>query len=136
MRKFIKSCNSLRAVALRKDDVFIRADFARFGSPAQVSRSLRELIASGQLVKLGLGIYAKAKPSVLSGKPIPVRPVAVLVPLALKRLGVQVKPANAVRAYNEGATTQIPAGMVVNTGSRRISRKLGFGNRFVAYENT
>ncbi len=125
-----------RAVALRKDDVFIRADFARFGSSAQVSRSLRELIASGQLVRLGLGIYAKAKPSVLSGKPIPVRPVDVLVPLALKRLGVQVKPANAVRAYNEGATTQIPAGMVVNTGSRRISRKLGFGNRFVAYENT
>lgn len=60
-----------RAVALRKDDVFIRADFARFGSAAQVSRSLRELIASGQLVRLGLGIYAKAKPSVLSGKPIP-----------------------------------------------------------------
>lgn len=124
-----------RAVALRKDDVFIRADFVRFGSAAQVSRSLRELIASGQLVRLGLGIYAKAKPSVLSGKPIPVRPVDVLVPLALKKLGVLVRPAKAVLAYNEGATTQIPAGMVVNTGSRRISRKLGFGNRFVAYEN-
>lgn len=81
-----------RAVALRKDDVFIRAEFARFGSPAQVSRSLRQLIDAGQLVRLGLGIYAKAKPSALSGKPIPVRPVDVLIPLALKKLGVRVTP--------------------------------------------
>ena len=124
-----------RAVTLRKDEVFIRAEFARFGSPAQVSRSLRQLVGSGQLVRLGLGIYAKAKPSVLSGNPIPVRPVDVLIPLALKKLGVRVQPANAVRAYNEGSTTQIPAGMVINTGARRISRKLGFGSRFVAYEN-
>lgn len=124
-----------RAVVLRKDDVFIRAEFARFGSQAQVSRSLRQLVDAGQLVRLGLGIYAKAKPSALSGKPIPVRPVDVLIPLALKKLGIQVQPANAVRAYNEGLTTQLPAGMVVNTGRRRISRKLGFGNRFAAYEN-
>lgn len=124
-----------RAVTLRKDDVFIRAEFACFGSPAQVSRSLSQLVASGQLVKLGLGIYAKAKPSALSGNPIPVRPIDVLIPIALKKLGVKTKPAKAARAYNEGATTQIPAGLVVNIGHRRISRKLGFGSRFVTYEN-
>ena len=124
-----------RAIALRKDDVFIRAEFARFGSPAQVSRSLRRLVEAGRLVKLGLGIYAKAKPSVLSGQPIPLRPVDSLIPLALKKLGVCVSPPQAVRDYNEGRSTQIPVGLVLNTGRRRISRKLGFGSRFVKYEN-
>ncbi|MGY6272130.1 DUF6088 family protein [Achromobacter denitrificans] len=125
-----------RAISLRKDDVFIRAEFAQFGSPAQVSRSLRRLVESGRLVKLGLGIYAKAKPSAISGRPIPVSPVDYLIPQALEKLGVRVLPTRAVREYNERKTTQVPAGLIVNTGRRRVSRKLGFGQRFVAYENT
>ncbi|MCV4188841.1 hypothetical protein [Pseudomonas aeruginosa] len=44
-----------RAIALRKDNVFLRSEFARFGSPAQLSRALRQLIAEGVLVKLGFG---------------------------------------------------------------------------------
>lgn len=124
-----------RAIALRKDDVFVRADFARFGSSAQVSRALRQLVASGALVKLGVGVFAKAKPSSLSGKPIPVRPIEVLAPLALQKLGVKVKAGRAATAYNAGSTQQLPAGIVLDTGRRRISRKLGFGERYVSYEN-
>ena len=59
-----------RTVANRHADVFVRADFMTFGSPAQVGRALTELQSQGVLVKLGVGVYAKAKPSVLSGKPI------------------------------------------------------------------
>jgi hypothetical protein len=125
-----------RAVALRKDNVFTRAEFAQYGSPAQVGRCLRRLVEDGRLVKLGLGVYAKTKPSILSGQPIPVTPVDYLIPQALKKLGVRVFPSRAMREYNERKTTQVPAGLVVNTGRRRISRKLGFGKRFVAYENT
>lgn len=124
-----------RAIALRKDDVFVRADFAQFGSSAQVSRVLRQLVANGALVKLGVGVFAKAKPSSLSGKPIPVRPIEVLAPVALQKLGVKVKAGRAALAYNTGSTQQIPAGIVLDTGRRRISRKLGFGERYVSYEN-
>jgi hypothetical protein len=124
-----------RAIALRKDDVFVRADFARFGSSAQVSRALRQLVTAGTLVKLGIGVFAKAKPSALSGQPIPLRPIEVLVPVALQKLGVKVKAGRAARAYNAGGTEQVPAGIVLDTGRRRITRKLGFGERYVSYEN-
>lgn len=124
-----------RAIALRKDDVFVRADFVQFGSSAQVSRALRQLVASGALVKLGIGVFAKAKPSSLSGKPIPVRPIEVLAPVALQKLGVKVKAGHAASAYNDGHTQQLPTGIVFDTGRRRISRKLGFGDRYVSYEN-
>lgn len=123
------------SVAQSKDEVFLRREFARFGSVAQVTRALGQLITEGQLVRLGVGVYAKAKRSVLSGKAIPVRPLEMLAPLALKKLGVWAGPGRAARDYNEGRTTQLPAGVVIDTGSRRISRRIGFGGSFVEYES-
>ena len=125
-----------RSITQRGDEVFVRNEFAKFGSPAQISRVLRELVATGRLVKLGVGIYAKAKPSVLTGKAIPVRPVDVLAPVALQKLGVTINQSRLGSAYNAGQTTQVPAGMVINTGKRRISRRIGFGERVVSYETT
>ena len=123
-----------RSITLRKDDVFVRGEFASFGSESQVSRVLRRFVEKGLLVKLGVGVYARAKRSVLSGAAIPVKPVDVLAPAALKKLGVAVTPSRLTAAYNAGMSTQLPAGTVLNTGARRISRKLGFGGRFIKYE--
>jgi hypothetical protein len=123
-----------RSVANRDADVFVRADFMLFGSQAQVGRALSELQSEGTLVKLGLGVYAKAKPSVLSGKPIPVKPLEVLAPEALKKLGVQVGESRQTREYNSGGSSQVPAGVVLSVGKRRIQRKLGFNGKFVEYE--
>lgn len=126
IREFVSRCN---------DEVFVRNDFVGFGSTAQVSRALNQLLEEGLLVRLGLGIYAKAKKSVLSGKPIPVRPVEILAPLALNKLGVKTQPSRYVLAYNRGSTTQLPSGIVLNVGSRRVSRRIGFGGRYIRYEN-
>ena len=99
-----------------------------------MGRALNELTARGALVKLGVGVYARAKPSVLSGKPIPARPLEVLAPQALQRLGVALGETRLAAAYNSGQSTQIPAGVVLNTGKRRITRKLGFNGKLVHYE--
>lgn len=123
-----------RSIAKRKDDVFVRSDFASFGSEAQVSRALRNLLARDLLIRLGVGVYAKAKKSVLSGKAIPVRPVEILAPIALEKLGVTLYPSRLTSEYNSGITTQIPAGSILNTGSRRINRKISFRNQAVTYE--
>jgi hypothetical protein len=125
-----------RSVANRDADVFLRAEFDSFGSPAQVSRALTELQDKGVLVKLGVGVYAKAKPSVLSGKPIPAKPLEVLAPEILKKLGVQAGLSRQAREYNAGTSTQVPSGIVINTGKRRIQRKLGFNGKLVQYERT
>lgn len=125
-----------RSITQRKDDVFVRSDFAKFGSPAQVSRALKQFVELGLLVKLGVGVYAKAKKSVLTGNAIPVKPVDVLAPVALKKLGVSVSPSKLTQAYNFRESTQLPAGTVLNTRGRKISRKLGFGGRYIKYETT
>jgi hypothetical protein len=125
-----------RSLARRKDEVFVRKDFSALGSEAQVNRALRSLVSRGVIVKLGVGVYAKAKKSVLSGMAIPVKPVSVLAPIALQKLGVKTFPSQMTRAYNAGTTTQIPMGNILNIGKRRINRKLGFGTQTIAYETT
>jgi Family of unknown function (DUF6088) len=123
-----------RSVANRADGVFLRSEFVHLGSPAQVGRALAQCTREGGLVRLGVGVFAKAKSSVLTGKPIPARPLEVLAPEVLKKLGVQVMPSRLMQDYNAGRSTQLPAGIVLNTGKRRIARSLSFNGKTVQYE--
>ncbi len=125
-----------RYVVASPADVFLRTEFASFGSERQVSRALHTLLDVGLLVRLGVGVYARAKLSSLSGKPIPVRPLTVLAPEVLEKLGLLVFPSQAVREYNEGRSTQIPRDNVINTGTRRVCRRLSFGKQIIRYERT
>ncbi|NQW95093.1 MAG: S-adenosylhomocysteine hydrolase [Polaromonas sp.] len=125
-----------RSVRGRTDLVFRPADFLAFGSEASLKRALKELTSAGVLVRLGVGIYAKAKPSVISGKPIPVQPLEVLGPQVLIKLGVYPRQSLQTAEYNAGRTTQVPTGIIVNAGKQRISRKIGFNGKFLQYERT
>jgi hypothetical protein len=125
-----------RSVRGRTDLVFRPADFLAFGSEASLKRALKELTSAGVLVRLGVGIYAKAKPSVISGKPIPVQPLEILGPQVLIKLGVYPRQSLQTAEYNAGRTTQVPTGIIVNAGKQRISRKIGFNGKFLQYERT
>jgi hypothetical protein len=113
----------------------LRADFEALGSASQISRALKELIQDGKIVRLGYGVYAKARPSILSGKPGARVSLEELAQEALEKLGVQVELGRAQAAYAAGKTTQIPVRTTFNTGKRRISRKITVGISTVRYEN-
>ena len=124
-----------RSIRNRSELVFRPTDFQPFGSEASVKRALKELTDIGVLVRLGVGLYAKAKPSVISGKPIPIQPLEVLGPQALTKLGVRPTESFQTAEYNAGRSTQVPTGIVVNIGKQRISRKIGFNGKFIKYEH-
>lgn len=125
----------VRSIALRKGEVVMRGDFERMGSASQISRVLKELIAECKIVRLGYGTYAKARPSSLSGKPVPRVTLADLAVETFEKMKVPVKLGRAQLAYAEGRTTQIPVRTTFNTGNRRISRKITVGISTVRYEN-
>jgi Family of unknown function (DUF6088) len=117
----------------RKTDVFLREDFANFGAYDVVGRELRKLVGKGVLVQVGYGLYARAKPSVLSGKPIPTVPLIGIGYQALRRLGYSPKPSKAALDYIEGRTTQVPAGDRIAVPGARVKRKIAFGPRIIEY---
>lgn len=115
-------------------NVFRTLAFLPLGSRAAVQRALAQLIREGHLVRIGVGVYARAKRSPLTGNVIPVAPMEVLVPEALALFGVEVRASKAYRDYNEGRTTQVPGQFLINTGKRRITRRLQFKGRGPGYE--
>ena len=120
-------------VTRKSSSVFVREDFKDLGGYDQVGRVLRGLENDGLLVRIGYGLYAKAKKSALNGQTIPVAPLPTLALEALTRLGVKIAPSKLETEYNAGQTTQVPTGRQIAVKAR-ISRKIGFGGAYVSYE--
>ncbi|EEU9356900.1 S-adenosylhomocysteine hydrolase, partial [Escherichia coli] len=51
--------------------VFTRDDFKDIAGYDQVGRVLRELVREGQLLKVGYGVYTKARRNGITGKVMP-----------------------------------------------------------------
>src|SRR5271157_5472754 len=56
-----------------RGDVFLRADFSDMGGFDQVGRALRGLVGKGRLMKIGQGLYARARRSPLDNMDFPPR---------------------------------------------------------------
>ena len=113
----------------------MRSDFPDAGSRAQVSRALKNLIENGTIVRLGYGVYAKARPSLLSGKPVPRVTLEELTQQMLIKIGIQPELGSAQKQYISGITNQVPVFTTFNTGQCRIKRKISIGKSVVRYEN-
>jgi hypothetical protein len=116
-----------RIARKKGEDVFLTREFKKLGGEDQVLRVLRALVAGGQLVRLGYGVYGRATRSRLSGKPMLNSPhgFSGAARQALDKLGVQWKPGRAERAYNAGRSTQVPVNPVVRVKGR-FSRHLRY----------
>ena len=124
---------AMRIRRTRRTDVFVRDDFADFGAHDVVGRELRKLAGEGLLVKVGYGLYERARRSVLSGKPIPSAPLIEIGYQALRRLGHSPKPSQAAVDYMEGRTMQVPAGDRISVSGARVKRRIAFGTRVIEY---
>jgi hypothetical protein len=117
------------------EDVFLTREFTKLGGEDQVLRALRTLVKRGRLVRLGYGVYGRARVSRLSGKPMLYSPegFAGVARQALDKLGVEWEPSEAERAYNEGRSTQVPVNPVVRVKGR-FSRQLRYGKSELVLE--
>jgi len=131
-RKTLEQCIAQR-VARSNREVFLREDFRDMGGYDQVGRALRNLTAQDSLIKIGYGLYAKAQPAPLSGKPAPRRGIRDLATEALGRLNIPTAPSSYERDYINGKTTQVPTGRVIAVGGR-TTRKIGYSGKYVTFE--
>ena len=123
----------LNRIIRRKSHVLLRDDFIDLGGYDQVGRALRQLVQKGRIVKIGYGLYAKAKISSLTGETLPMLPLPLLAREAMKRLGVKVRPTKAELDYQTGRSTQVPTGRLIGVNNR-INRKIGYKGASVYYE--
>jgi Family of unknown function (DUF6088) len=131
-RKTLEQKISAR-VARKRDTVLLRKDFEDLGGYDQVGRALGKLVAKGELMKIGYGLYAKSTISSITGERVPEEPLPTLAREALKRLGVETAPSRAERDYNAGRSTQVPTGRRIAVRGR-VNRKIGYDGTYVTYE--
>jgi hypothetical protein len=134
-RKTLREKIEGRIARRRGDSVFLTREFTKFGGEDQVLRALRGLVRDGRLVRLGYGVYGRAIPSRLSGRPMLYSPNGFIgaARQALDKLGVKWKPTEAERAYNEGRSTQVPVNPVVRVEGR-FRRHLHYGDSELVLE--
>jgi len=75
------------------------------GGYDQVGRALLNLTRKGKLIKIGYGLYAKARVSSLTGNTVPMEPLPALAQKALDRLGASPGPSRGATDYQEGRST-------------------------------
>ena len=128
-RKTLRDKIEGRIARRRGDCVFLTREFTKLGGEDQVLRALRGLVRDGHLVRLGYGVYGRAVPSRLSGRPMLYGPNGFIGAAreALDKLGVEWEPTESERAYNEGRSTQVPVNPVVRVKGR-FRRHLHYGD--------
>lgn len=112
-------------ISRSKREVFLRSDFKSLAGYDQIGRALRQLAVEGFLLKIGYGLYAKARPNRITGKPMLSAEggFSQVAQEALSRLGVKWQPSKTVQAYQAGST-QIPANAEVII-LERFNRRIG-----------
>jgi len=115
-------------ISRSKREVFLRSDFEKLAGYDQVGRALCQLTSDELLVKIGYGLYAKARPNRITGKPMLSAKggFTQVAQEALSRLGITWETSPATKAYQAGST-QIPANAEVIIFDR-FSRKIGTEN--------
>ena len=123
-------CRSLKSKVAKKisranREVFLRSDFEKLAGYDQIGRALRQLTSDGVLIKVGYGLYAKARPNRMTGQPMLAAKggFTQVAEEALSRLNVKWTPSKAVLDYQSGST-QIPVNAEVIV-SERVSRRIG-----------
>jgi len=122
-------------ISRKKSNILLREDFNDLAGYDQVGRALQSLVQKEKLVKIGYGLYAKARVSTLTGKVMPAAPLPDLAKSALKRLGVTTGKTEAEKDYQTGRSTQVPTGRMISV-DKRVSRKIGFNEASISYEFT
>jgi hypothetical protein len=133
------ACRTLRSriryrVNRSRQDVFLVRDFLDLSDRDQVGRALRELIGEGRLIRIGQGLYARARRSSVSGRVIPVKDLPRLADEALRRLGLTPTPSALEKRYNLNESTQVPTGRCIGV-RERVSRRIGYDGKYMTVEH-
>ncbi|PKI00063.1 DUF6088 family protein [Glaciecola sp. 33A] len=112
--------------------VFARADFTDIAGYDQVGRVLKKLVDAGDLLRIGYGLYTKARKNRITGKLMPASPAGAdgVILEAIKKLGIDYKFDEFSQRSIDGDSLQIPASFQIITNNR-FKRKIVVSNRAI-----
>tara|TARA_R110001583_G_scaffold7158_1_gene35599 strand:+ start:62806 stop:63204 length:399 start_codon:yes stop_codon:yes gene_type:complete len=109
--------------------VFARADFTDIAGYDQVGRVLKKLVDAGDLLRIGYGLYTKARKNRITGNLMPASPAGAdgVIIEAIEKLGIDYKFDEFSQRSIDGDSLQIPASFQIITNNR-FKRKIVVSN--------
>lgn len=118
-----------------KGSVYMISDFLDLSDANQIGRALRNLAKENLIIKIGHGVYARAKISNINGKLLPEKDLNSLGFELVEKLKLKPVKTFYERMYEEGKSTQVPSGRVLRVRGR-ISRKIGYNGKYLEFQST
>jgi hypothetical protein len=83
-----------------------------------------------------VGIYAKTRLNKFTHELAPAATFEEIAAEVFRKLEINIAHGKLARNYNAGKTTQVPMLAVVDTGRRRITRRISLESRFITYQRS
>lgn len=122
-----------RRISNMSEKIVLRSDLDDLAPYRQISRALNILVKEQFLAKIGKGVYAKMRQSVIANGKVLDGAFTTIAREALDKLQVKWQPEAAEQEYNLGKSTQVPANGRVCLKSR-FNRRIAWGGMELQYE--
>ncbi|MBB3174548.1 hypothetical protein FHR90_002393 [Endobacter medicaginis] len=101
---------------------------------ADAKPAIDTLIRRQVLGRLGQGLYVPMKPGVFRPGPVPAFAFEQSCACVLRKMGIEFRPGRAIRDYNAGRSTQVPARVIFEVRGIRMPQ-MQFGKQVLLYDN-
>ncbi len=112
--------------------VFLPSDFKELGTSTSIRKTLSRLVESGQVERMGQGIYVIPKNDKVFGKVLP--SMEQLAEALAKKEHVKIKPSGQYALNKVGLSSQVPMRLVyLTTGN---SKRIQIGKNAIIFKST
>lgn len=132
MKESVNHIIELKINRFKPGKVFLPSDFKELGTSTAIRKALSRLVETGQVERMGQGIYVKPKNDKVFGKVLP--SMEQLAEALAKKEHVKIKPSGQYALNKVGLSTQVPMRLVfLTTGN---SKRIQIGKNAIIFKST
>ncbi len=132
MKESVNHIIELKINRFKPGQVFLPSDFKELGTSTSIRKTLSRLFGSGQVERMGQGIYVIPKNDKVFGKVLP--SMEQLAETLAKKEHVKIKPSGQYALNKMGLSSQVPMKVVfLTTGN---SKRIRIGKNAIIFKST
>lgn len=132
MKESVSQIIELKINRCKPGQVFSPSDFKELGTSTAIRKALSRLVESGQVERMGQGIYVVPKNDKVFGKVLP--SMEQLAEALAKKEHVKIKPSGQYALNKVGLSTQVPMRLVFLTSGN--SKRIQIGKSAIIFKST
>ena len=132
MKESVNHIIEMKIRGFKPGQVFFPSDFKELGTSTATRKALSRLVESGQVERMGQGIYVIPKNDKVFGKVLP--SMEQLAELLAKKEHVKIKPSGQYALNKVGLSAQVPMKLVFLTTG--YSKKIQIGKNAIVFKST